>query len=126
MKVFAAGMFAFISLLTVSANASETIIDLVRKCKAANSEKADSVVNSVYCAGYLGGMHEMHMWYILANGGVNEDKAQFYCAPENGLQNEQLMKIFIKWSDEHPDKLHEPAGLGFAKAMRDAFPCKPI
>ncbi|MBX9804589.1 MAG: hypothetical protein K2Y18_02420 [Alphaproteobacteria bacterium] len=39
---------------------------------------------------------------------------------------DQLRKIFLKWSDNHPEKLHENAITGVDNAIREAFPCPKV
>lgn len=103
-----------------SANADGTVLDLIRTCRG-NIEKPEEAVGVTYCAGFLSGINELHTVY-------SDDKLKFgikfYCPPQIGLQNEQLVKIFIKWADEHPEDLHQRASLGFLSAMKNAFPCK--
>jgi hypothetical protein len=63
------------------------------------------------CAGY--------MWAIMDfNPAI-----KWYCAPE-GVTLGQLIKVFLKYMDEHPEQLHEDASLMLLRSLRKAFPCK--
>lgn len=44
------------------------------------------------------------------------------CTPK-GVTIEQMRKVFLKWSENHPEKLHEGAMSGIDQATKEAFPC---
>jgi hypothetical protein len=45
--------------------------------------------------------------------------------PPDGVSNGQLVKVFVKYLDQHPEKLHLPAVQLVYDATNDAFPCAP-
>jgi len=47
-----------------------------------------------------------------------------FCLPDQ-VTNDQIIKIFVKYLDDHPEELHQPASLLLVTSMRKAFPCKP-
>tara|TARA_R110001632_G_scaffold105926_1_gene215534 strand:+ start:9955 stop:10305 length:351 start_codon:yes stop_codon:yes gene_type:complete len=69
------------------------------------------------CQGYLMAVNDTHyaatMW-----GGLE----QFSCLQE-GVMSNQLQKIWIKWANENPEKLHFEASGLVLNAYRKAFPC---
>lgn len=46
-----------------------------------------------------------------------------YCLPR-GVSYEQMVKVFLKWAEEHPEKLHMRAADAVLAALVRAFPCK--
>jgi hypothetical protein len=44
------------------------------------------------------------------------------CIPA-GVRLEQVIKVFTKWSIDHPELLHLEADIGVYKALNNAFPC---
>ncbi len=44
------------------------------------------------------------------------------CLPE-GWSNDQGVRVFIKWANEHPEKLHIPAIAGILFSHLEAYPC---
>jgi hypothetical protein len=45
------------------------------------------------------------------------------CIPDT-VYSLQLARITVKWLKEHPERLHQPAGLLTLEAIKNAFPCK--
>ena len=41
-----------------------------------------------------------------------------------GATHEQEARVVYKYLDNHPEKLHEPAGKLVSLALSEAFPCK--
>ena len=74
-------------------------------------------VSAGFCGGYLNG--------FAANGSYAElftDASQLYCVPK-GVNIAQSIKVFLKYTDDHPEELHLPAGMVLVHALRKAFPC---
>jgi hypothetical protein len=45
------------------------------------------------------------------------------CVPDD-VKGEQAIRVFMKYSDEHPEELHKGAPLVVWEAMHQAFPCQ--
>jgi hypothetical protein len=45
------------------------------------------------------------------------------CIPSEAT-NSQLLKVFMKFLDEHPELLHQPTTVLFVHSMQQAFACK--
>jgi hypothetical protein len=45
------------------------------------------------------------------------------CEPDH-VSNEQLIRVVLKYLQQHPESLHEPAGFLVWTALHEAFPCK--
>jgi hypothetical protein len=52
------------------------------------------------------------------------DKRMLPVCPPVGLQEVQLIKIFLKYADEHPEQLHQEFTLVALNSLTHAFPCK--
>ncbi len=93
-----------------------TIGALVADCRwAVERDRAD--YSSGRCMGYIGATADMG--FILEY----VDKATPFCIP-NGASFKQLVAVFVRWADAHPERWHEPMVMGPMDAFREAFPCK--
>jgi hypothetical protein len=76
-------------------------------------------IESIWCIGYLGG--------LLDGFGMSPPKIngrQVLCLPEQGITNDQLVRLVTKWLREHPENLHESGRMEALIALSKAFPCK--
>jgi hypothetical protein len=44
------------------------------------------------------------------------------CIPSNVIMS-QVQKIYLKWAEKNPEKLHQAAAIGLMGALQEAFPC---
>jgi hypothetical protein len=81
--------------------------------------------SSGFCAGFVDGVIETQsMWEVWeAKGTIVRNPHLSFCLPE-GATNDQIVKIFVKYLDDHPEELHEPASLLLVTSLRNVFPCK--
>lgn len=112
--------FVVLSLLSAPA-AAMTGNDVLHQCPVAlDIDKAgapEDVLKAMHCVGYVAGLNDasrLHQGLF---------KHELYCMPEQGLESGQVVRIFLKWLEAHPEDLHETARGLFISAMRDAFPC---
>lgn len=80
-------------------------------------EQCESRDNSVYegaCYGFITGV------YDTSDGKTWNGKT--YCSPK-GVTTGQLVKVVIKWLNEHPEALHNTAASLVQAAFLEAFPC---
>lgn len=71
------------------------------------------------CAGYISGAIENHKLT------ATNKRERFFCFPQDtdiGLN--QVMRITLKYLQNHPEHHHYPAAFSVNKAMQEAFPCK--
>jgi hypothetical protein len=84
--------------------------------------------------GLLGRDHELNVG--LANG-VRPTYTEFtsdkdigpidVCFPKgNGVSNDQVVRIVVKWLQDHPQELHKGAESLVVCALHDSFPCRAI
>lgn len=76
-------------------------------------------VSIFYCVGYLSGFIDS----IQISTAIQNPKKPFFCAPPNGVENDQLARITVKWLKNHPENLHKTARVEVLFALTDAFPC---
>ncbi|MFO2501729.1 Rap1a/Tai family immunity protein [Legionella pneumophila serogroup 1] len=70
--------------------------------------------NGNLCSGYIHGFLDAHSFYI------QEKK---YCIPDP-IDTYQIAKVYSKYLDEHPEKLHQSSSFTFSEALIEYFPCK--
>lgn len=78
--------------------------------------------NEMFCAGYLVGVSDAwENWraYEALEEGQEQPPA---CVPA-GVTAEQLVKVFRKFMEDHPENLHSPALGNAIQAAIDAFDC---
>lgn len=97
---------------------------ILRACTAAVLQ-ADGVdvsneqlIQSVYCSGYVGGVLD-GLTVMGWKGGTVK-----VCIPEDGIDNEQAIRIVVKHLRQHPELLHETARTSIMAAIGLAFQCK--
>jgi hypothetical protein len=91
--------------------------ELARECRG---EPPAGDLGLMFCIGYLSGLTDMHA--LMSDARLGGGRSQ-YCIPETGISNEQAMKVFLKWADDHPEQLHKSARISVLIAFREAFPC---
>lgn len=81
--------------------------------------EVEQMLGIAWCAAYISGMVDATR--IL--GDVNPD-GRLICYPQEGISNDQAMRIVVKWLEDHPQSLHESARMSTMIALADAFPCE--
>ena len=63
--------------------------------------------------------------YLLENGVISGDisKLKGYCFYDDGITHKEVHQVFVKWADNHPEKLRDEAGLSLMEALTAAYPC---
>jgi len=114
-------VFAVVGYLA-SAKA-ETGNDIINLCgpmiRGLSGDPADiaETLQASHCAGFVAGMNDM------ATVLMDLFERKLYCLPREGLELGQILRVFIKWLEEHPADLHGTARTLFIQSMRDNFPC---
>lgn len=119
-------------MVSASAHAQTTTgADIVSKCKQAvrdvdNDTSADKPpVKSFdvgFCFGFIDGANSAQQVWAASDRTNHRNHPMGYCFPD-AVTNGQMLRVFVKYLDEHPQDLHEPAALLYIEAMRRAFPC---
>lgn len=96
-----------------------TIQGLEQTCKKANSpNKLESMVFRGLCTGYFSGILQIRFLLHSLMG-----QEPFPCVP-NELTSGQATKIFLKWTERHPESLHLHPMVGVLKSLGEAFKCE--
>lgn len=97
-------------------------LELLNACKLWIKAKDKSVsaterLEVNYCYGYVSGFYD---------GRTTSDygKSELMSCFPPGLSWEQLIRIFVKWANDNPQKLHYDTWQGLREAFSKAFPCK--
>jgi hypothetical protein len=75
-----------------------------------------------HCSGYLLGLKDMQTIWNETNKSYNRSDLSLICIPPEATVFE-LMKVVIKYLDDHPANLHDEKGLVVMKALLVAYPC---
>ena len=98
-------------------------LDLLQGCNHAVANSASNameVFESGRCMGYISGVVDANTVTAAIKGGA----AAMFCVPDGGLQNEQLVRVVVKYLTGNPEQLHHPARMSVIIALRRAFPCR--
>ena len=81
-----------------------------------SAEVAGRIMGSLaYCSGYLSGVAEG----LSASSNV----AERVCISKDSVSMYQIAKVFLKWVDSHPEKLHWHRYEAAKTALLEAFAC---
>jgi hypothetical protein len=130
MKPTLAVLTALICLMFSASAGAQTITgsDIISKCKQAIAS-ADSLTpasishfDAGFCSGFMAGVNEDQVMWQASDKMDHRDHLLSYCFPDAST-NGQLLRVFVKYLDDHPEELHESAAFLYLKAMHRAFPC---
>ena len=98
---------------------------LLRACGAAVKQQDgvnisdQEMIESLWCIGYVAGfLDSMSIAQTLGGG------RQGVCLPQRGIQNEQAIRILVKYLRDNPQHLHETGRMSLYIALGKAFPCR--
>ena len=74
-------------------------------------------INGSYCGGFLLGFYESH---LIEQENTNP---KLYCMPHD-IKTEQLNRLFVKYLEEHPERLREETADLLYASLKKTFPCK--
>jgi len=94
-------------------------IDLVRMCDGREPIPEEPFFGQALCAFYLRGMMDLHSLLT----GYTRQKFKFFCLPKAEISGEQAIKIFLRWAEKYPEKLHTSARVSAMLSPSEAFPC---
>ena len=83
---------------------------------------AGASAGTTYCLGYILGVHDGFTAGVAFQAEHQHEEKQLYCLPGR-IPAGQLEKIFLKWAEDHPERLHEDSVILLLNAWREAFPC---
>lgn len=125
-RLILVAVLCFIFAPMALASAFHTGTDLSRSCRAfirivdrSEPRIYSDVKESDLCAGYIEGALDAFDTVQALSWG---DRAKWICAPES-MQLEQVIRVFLKYTDDHPEDLHYSAANVVWLALHGAFPC---
>ena len=95
---------------------------LLRQCQAAakiadgGNYTTQQGIDGTFCRGYVAGAVDQMV-------GLSVQTTTVYCIPSNA-DNDQLVRVVLKYLNDNPATLNYPAAALVAKAIIAAFPCK--
>jgi hypothetical protein len=110
--ILSLGLFFIVGTVREAAGSTYSCQKLVNDCGSSNNIEYGS------CLGYFAGLSG---WEIFLQ--ANLEKHKLFCFPEK-MSTGRLKKIFLKYTEAHPDELQKGASLCFYYAMLEAYPCK--
>ena len=109
-------VFAAIMGTATPAAATMRTDELLWKCRG---EDQPPMIGVSACIGFVSGFIDA---FALIDG-MTEGRTRFFCLPGRGISNDQAIRIFIKWANEHPGDLHTTARTTLMLALANTFPC---
>ncbi len=107
-------------------NLSESGNAFVRTCSALDIKNASSwqTSESMMCMGYVEGFIEASWvdWNYQKQIAAKQT-TQYFCNPNN-VENAQLVRIVLKYINDHPEKANRQTAELTSLALSEAFPCK--
>ncbi|ERR1700722_7831107 len=91
---------------------------IAQRCKALNVKKPseDDLGKASFCLGYMMGAVEIQT-YLAANG-ISTSVGE--CIPES-VDGKEMALVFLKYLDDHPEKLHVNAAIAVHAALAQAY-----
>ena len=82
------------------------------------------LMNMSDCMGYFDGVMEGASLQSIFDGKTSRTKFNILrsCPPRNLYRN-QMIKVFVKYMDDHPEKLTKKAIITVSESLAEAFPC---
>jgi hypothetical protein len=99
--------------------------DLLRECKLYSGDAPVShqeAVTASACFSYVRGFHDGWTTGSLYKYAITGMERFKICFPE--VSYLQLIKVFVKWGDDHPELLHHERWQALRAAWVNAFPCR--
>lgn len=83
----------------------------------------ESLINAVFCQGYVLGMLEMHLSYTPPKPySGHKTTTPLFCPPDE-IQTLQAIRVVVRYLQAHPEQLHWGGGVLATLALIDGFPC---
>jgi hypothetical protein len=104
---------------------------LLNACKPALKTESEITAQEAmrvsFCTGYIGGFRDAHFFTSAVTPNVApayEDvlKRQIFCIPYTA-SGEKMISSVVKFLENNPSKLNDPAGSSVMLAFKESFPC---
>lgn len=117
--------YKFILFIIISITSSSSLADgniLLKSCQSAidleTEENKSKQASALYCMGLIRGATYMHYMF------TETKSTGLYCLPDKKLKINQMLRVVVKYLNQHPEKLHKNETLLIAFSFIDSFPCK--
>jgi hypothetical protein len=91
---------------------------ILKFCKAyVDSKNVQDIADGNVCVGYVAGINDMKKTLLYW-----DDITKRWCEPAS-VTASKLVRVYLKYLEEHPEKLLFPASDLLTFAFHDAFPC---
>jgi hypothetical protein len=89
---------------------------LLERCEAHVNDT--NVAKGAACMGYLEGIDDVHDTFT-----IWKEMDKQWCTPDK-INSDQLVRVMVKYLQEHPEQLHLAASSLVPHALHAAFPCE--
>jgi Rap1a immunity proteins len=118
-------MCLFLCCLSLHAMTAEDLVDRCKAAKQKNMSDAEAT-DYAYCTGFITGFTDatrLSQEVEDVNGKPITTKRSV-CLPDAEISANELVLVFLKFTDDHPEVLHEYASFVVHNALVKAYPCK--
>ena len=92
--------------------------ELLWSCTGVATTEVEASLGKIKCAAYISGI--LDSYRVIS---FQVPQARFICLPDQGISNDQAIRVVIKWLQEHPSRLQESARVSVLTALKYACPC---
>jgi Rap1a immunity proteins len=84
-------------------------------------DKTSEAFDAGYCLGVMQGITSISqlLFFEMEKNGV----PKLFCLPKQGFSHEQMVRVVLKYLNDHPEHLHIYAIALITRALVEAFPC---
>jgi Rap1a immunity proteins len=120
------------AILSFNATAAEDFTDsgnaFLRQCsvveKTSERITPNEAAEITSCATYVGGLEDgIVLEQYVAETQLHTKVPMPYCIPDAGVENQQVVRVVLKFIRENPAMAHISTRMLFLVAMERAFPC---
>jgi hypothetical protein len=121
LRLFLAGAVLGLALCGTAKAQALTGSQLQEACKAVTDDNTPPIRLGT-CLGFVRGVVDTQaMWEVVAQVDKSYPKVHS-CVPKE-VEMKQTVQVVLKFLDDHPERLHEPAVILVLEALHNAFPC---
>jgi len=115
---------AVATILTAIARGDQTESgnDWLDFCERALSDSPPLSADEAKALACLGFVHASYYTAMIVRDLAGNPNSVGFCG-KAGIPNGQLARIFVKYLQDHPERLHHPAAFLAYEAWQSAFPC---
>ena len=116
------GLLLIAPLTHAQTKTGEQMEENCKKLAASDTSPGGAAFDAGHCAGFIEGVINTQQFLEVADQNHAKGFPQRFCLPEN-VTNDQTLKVFLKFLNDHPERLHESAVVLLIESLAQAFPC---